>query len=237
MVAIYPIQFSGAEVRKSGKTLLGPLDLTLGAEGVSIVLGPNGAGKSTLLKLMHGMGRLRSGTRTWAVGENEALDKQGFVFQTPVVMRRSVVENVAYPLRIRGVPKREALQTAETWLDRVGLGSAAHRRASVLSGGERQKMALARAMISEPEVLLLDEPCANLDGRSTREIEGILATAHEDGMRIVMATHDLGQAKRLASEIIFLHQGKLLEHTPAPSFFKSPKSEQARAFLAGDIVE
>lgn len=237
MVAIYPITLAAAEVRKSGKRLLGPVDLTLSLEGFTIVLGPNGAGKSTLLKTLHGMERLRKGTREWALPQAEALPRQAFVFQTPVVMRRSVLENVCFPLTLRGTPKQEAKATAQHWLSVVGLSDAAAQRASDLSGGERQKMALARAMITKPEVLLLDEPCANLDGRATREIESLLLDAHKNGMRIVMATHDLGQAKRLASEVIFLHQGQLQEHSPAPDFFKSPKSPQARAFIAGDIVE
>lgn len=237
MVAIYPIALSAAEVRKSGKRLLGPIDLTLPPEGFTIVLGPNGAGKSTLLKTLHGMERLRKGTREWALPQAVALPRQAYVFQTPVIMRRSVLENVSFPLILRGTAKQEAKAAAQHWLSVVGLSDAAAQRASDLSGGERQKMALARAMITKPEVLLLDEPCANLDGRATREIETLLLDAHKNGTRIVMATHDLGQAKRLASEIIFLHQGQLLEHAPAPDFFAAPKSPQARAFIAGDIVE
>lgn len=237
MVAIYPITLESAEVRKSGKPLLGPLDLTLGPKGFTIVMGPNGAGKSTLLKTLHGMERLRGGRRSWAVPQDAALARQAFVFQTPVVLRRSVLDNVSYPLALRGTPKAEAQAAARHWLSVVGLEGAAAQRASDLSGGERQKMALARALITEPEVLLLDEPCANLDGRATREIETLLLNAYRDNMRIVMATHDLGQARRLASDVVFLHQGQLQEHTPAPQFFQTPATTQARAFIAGDIVE
>ncbi len=236
MVAIYPINLDGVEVRRSGKCLLGPLDLTLAPEGFTIVMGPNGAGKSTLLKTLHGMERVRGGTRTWAVPETEALKRQAFVFQTPVVMRRTVLDNVAYPLTLRGLSKREAQAAAQGWLSVVGHSKAAAQRASDLSGGERQKMALARALITEPEVLLLDEPCANLDGQATREIESLLLDAHKNGMRIVMATHDHGQARRLASEVLFLHKGKLLEQTPAPQFFETPQTPEAKAFIAGDIV-
>ena len=236
MVAIYPIHLNAIEVRKSGKCLLGPLDLTLAPEGFTIVMGPNGAGKSTLLKTLHGMERVRGGSRAWAVPETEALTRQAFVFQTPVVMRRTVLDNVAYPLTLRGMSKREAQAAAQGWLSVVGLSKAAAQRASDLSGGERQKMALARALITEPEVLLLDEPCANLDGQATREIESLLLDAHKNGMRIVMATHDHGQARRLASEVLFLHKGKLLEQTPAPQFFETPQTPEAKAFIAGDIV-
>ena len=179
---------------------------------------------------------MRGGTRTWAVPETEALTRQAFVFQTPVVMRRTVLDNVAYPLTLRGVSKPEAQAAAQGWVAVVGLSNAAAQRASDLSGGERQKMALARALITEPEVLLLDEPCANLDGQATREIENLLLNAHENGMRIVMATHDNGQARRLASEVLFLHKGKLLEQTPAPQFFETPQPPEATAYIAGDIV-
>jgi tungstate transport system ATP-binding protein len=228
---------AAAEVRKSGKRLLGPVDLTLQPTGFTIVMGPNGAGKSTLLKTLHGMERLRRGQRSWAVAQDIALARQAFVFQTPVVLRRSVLDNVAYPLTLRGTAKREAQAAARRWLDVVGLSEAAAQRASDLSGGERQKMALARALITEPDGLLLDEPCANLDGQATREIETLLLNAHKNGMRIVMATHDLGQARRLATDVVFLHKGALIEHRPAPQFFQSPTSSQASAFLAGDIVE
>lgn len=236
MVAIYPITLAQAEVRKAGKSLLGPLDLSLAKDGLTIVIGPNGAGKSTLLKTLHGMERLRGGTLNWSVSKSDALARQAFVFQTPIVLRRSVQDNVAYPLHLRGQDKRAAKAKAAQWLEKVGLRAAAAQRASDLSGGERQKMALARAMITTPDVLLLDEPCANLDGQATRDIETLLLDAHAGGMRIVMATHDLGQARRLATDVLFLHKGQLREHTPAPQFFKSPQSAEARAFVAGDIV-
>ena len=237
MVAIYPISLTRAEVRKQGKRLLGPVDLTLAEKGVTIVLGPNGAGKSTLLKVLHGMERLRAGQRQWAVPDAEALPRQSFVFQTPVVMRRSVLENVAYPLLLRNESRIDARRQASDWLARVGLSAMAGQRASDLSGGERQKMALARALITEPDVLLLDEPCANLDGRATKDIEALLQEAQAGGLRIVMATHDLGQARRLATDVVFLHSGSLLEHSAATAFFQTPQTPQARAFLAGDIVE
>lgn len=237
MVAIYPHQLTGATVRKSGKTLLGPIDLTLAPTGLTIVMGPNGAGKSTLLKLLHGMERLRDGTQNWAVPPQEALAHQSFVFQTPVLLRRSVMDNLTYPLTLRAHPKAKAQAAAHRWLKDVGLSDAAPQRAALLSGGEKQKLALIRAMITEPEVLILDEPCANLDGRATREIETLLQQAQSRGMRIIMATHDIGQAKRLASDVVFLHQGQLMEHADAAHFFAAPKTPQAQAFLAGDIVE
>ncbi len=235
--ALFPVTASGAMVRRRGKTLVGPVDLTLASEGFTIVIGPNGAGKTTLLKMLHGVARLSSGAVDWACPIDEARHRQAFVFQTPVMLRRSVLENLAYPLRLRHVPKPEARARAADWADRIGLGEAKTRQATILSGGERQKLALARALIVEPEALFLDEPCTSLDGRAMREIEAILREASATGTRIVMSTHDMGQARRLATEVLFILRGKVHEFAPAGAFFATAQTAQARAFLNGDIVE
>ncbi|MDV7144912.1 ATP-binding cassette domain-containing protein [Tropicimonas sp. TH_r6] len=235
--SILPLRLEGACVRRNASVTIGPIDLELSAEGFTIVIGPNGAGKTTLLRMMHGMERLNAGAVTWAVPEVEARERQAFVFQVPVMMRRSVLENVAYPLRLHGWSRRKALDAAGTWLERIGLGDAAERMAPVLSGGERQKLALARALIRKPEILFLDEPCASLDGRAMREIEALLIEAHAEGTRIVMSTHDMGQARRLASDVLFVHRGAIEEAAPAEVFFKQAATRTARAFLRGDIVE
>lgn len=235
--SIFPMQAEDLTVRKGGRKILQGISLTLPAKGVTIVLGPNGAGKSTLLKTLHGMERLISGHIDWSQPKHAAQDRQAFVFQTPTLMRRTVLDNVAYPLTLKGMAKSKAREVAAEWLEKVHLTKALHQRAGDLSGGERQKMALVRALIRGPELLFLDEPCANLDGRATREIEEMLQVTNASGTRLIMATHDLGQAKRLATDVCFLHQGHLLEHTPAETFFNAPKSPQAQAFLNGDIVE
>ncbi|WP_116132731.1 ATP-binding cassette domain-containing protein [Tropicimonas sp. IMCC34043] len=237
MVAILPLRLEGAEVCRKGKRLLGPVDLTLSPRGFTAVMGPNGAGKTTLLRLMHGLERPSAGRIAWLVPEQKARAAQAFVFQTPVVLRRSVLDNVAYPLRLHGWARDAARALAADWLARVGLADAADRPATVLSGGERQKLALARALIRAPQILFLDEPCANLDGRSMREIEAILSAAHRDGTRIVMATHDLGQARRLAGEVLFLYRGRIHEAGPAAEFLAAPQTAEARAFIGGEIVE
>ncbi|PRY23091.1 tungstate transport system ATP-binding protein [Aliiruegeria haliotis] len=234
---ILPLRLSGAVARRKGKTIVGPVDLDLGPTGCTIVMGPNGAGKTTLLRLMHGLERLADGTIDWQIPDVEAREAQAYVFQTPVMMRRSVLDNVAFPLTLHGVHRKEARDRAADWLVRVGLEAAADRQATVLSGGERQKLALARALIREPQILFLDEPCASLDGRATRDIEAILQAARADGTRLVMATHDMGQARRLADEVLFIHHGRLHDSGPAPSFFGSAPTPEARAFLRGDILE
>lgn len=236
-MSILPLVVKDAVVRRRGKVLVGPVSAEIETDGLTIVMGPNGAGKTTLLRLLHGMERISKGQLKWQVPEPKARAAQAFVFQTPILMRRSTLDNVAYPLEVHGVTGKEARARAETWLARVGLADSAGKPAHVLSGGERQKMALARALIREPQILFLDEPCANLDGRATREFEEILATTRAEGTRIVMATHDIGQARRLAEDIWFVHHGLIHEAGPAETFFTTPKTLEARAFLQGDIVE
>lgn len=237
MSVILPLTVRGATVRRRGQTIVGPVDLDLAGEGVTIVMGPNGAGKTTLLRMLHGLVRLRKGSLRWSLPLAVAQTRQAFVFQTPVVLRRNVRDNIAFPLVLRGVAKPEARARAESWAARVGLAEALRRPAVDLSGGEKQKLALARALIREPQLLFLDEPTANLDGRSMREIETILAEALADGTRIVMATHNIGQARRLASEVVFLYRGKVHERNQAGAFFAGPETAEAAAFIKGDIVE
>lgn len=234
---ILPLRLSKVCVIRRGKTLIGPIDLEIGAGGLTIIMGPNGAGKTTLLRLMHGMERVSKGRVHWAVDDRVARKQQGFVFQSPVMMRRTALDNVAYPLIVHGTSKDRARAHAHRWLERVGLSDAAMRKASVLSGGERQKLALARALIRRPQILFLDEPCANLDGGATRVIEDILIKARDTGTRIVMATHNIGQARRLASDVLFIHRGQIHETTSADTFFDQPETPEARAFLTGDIIE
>lgn len=236
-MSILPLTLSGAEVRKRGRRIIGPVDLTIAAGGPTVILGPNGAGKTTLLRAMHGIDRLAQGGADWAVARGDAELRQAYVFQSPILMRRSVLDNVAYPLSLRGQSRAGARERARQALGDVGLADRTDLPAHALSGGERQKMALARALVTEPEVLFLDEPTASLDGRSTREIEEILRAPPESVKKIVMATHDLGQARRIAREILFLLGGTLHESGSAAAFFDAPKTAEARAFLKGDIVE
>ncbi len=227
------LSLTQAVVRRRGKAILGPLDLTLAREGVTIVLGPNGAGKTTLLKVLHGVERLSSG-RLEGAGDRSA---QAYVFQSPIMLRRSVAQNLAYPLKLQGAPKAQIDGAVQDWAARIGLADALDRPAPRLSGGEKQKLALARALIRQPDILFLDEPCANLDGRATREIEALLHEAQAQGTRIIMTTHDLGQARRLAQDVVFLLNGQIAEQSAAQLFFATPGTLEARSFLKGDIVE
>lgn len=237
VTTLFPLTLDAVEIRRRGNRLLGPISLTLGEFGTTVILGPNGAGKTTFLRMLHGLERLSAGHLNWACTAAEANRHQTFVFQTPILLRRSVLENVTYPLRLRGCLRSEAKSRARETLLQVGLEAFAEHPAARLSGGEKQKLALGRALATDPKVLFLDEPCSALDGKSMRDIEGILAATRARGTRIIMSTHDLGQARRLADDILFLTGGHLCEKGQASPFFNAPKTREARAFLRGDIVE
>lgn len=226
------ILLRGVGLMRGGADPFGPVDLSLGGQGTTVVLGPNGAGKTTLLRLIYGLDHPTSGQ----IALSRDLRKS-YVFQSPTMLRRNVLANAAYPLVVAGTPRQRAQRKARKALEAAGLGDKLHQAARALSGGERQKLALVRAMITDPELLLLDEPTANLDGRSTKAIETTLAAALAAGTRVIMATHDLGQARRLADDIVFMAGGQICEHAPAKAFFAQPVTAMGQAFLRGDIVE
>lgn len=233
---ILPLKLRDVELRRGGRRILGPLSLTVAGTGITILMGPNGSGKTSLLRVMHGLERVNRGQVTWQGDAGAARTRQAFVFQTPILMRRRVVDCIAYPLLLDGVPRKVARARAAEVAEAVGLSGALDKPSLVLSGGEKQKLALARALIRAPDVLFLDEPCANLDGRSTREIEAILTRARDAGTRIVMSTHDIGQARRLADEVWFLHDGVLRDSALSAAFFEAPQSAEAAAYLKGDLL-
>jgi tungstate transport system ATP-binding protein len=220
-----------------GKPLLHEVSLTLEPGRRTVILGPNGAGKSLLLRLAHGLLEPTSGRIVWAAADRIGhRPRHALLFQRTVLLRRSARANVIHALALAGHGYRERRQRADRALSRFGLADLADRPASVLSGGEQQLLALARAAALEPEVLFLDEPTAALDPAATAKIEAVLDALHADRVRIVMTTHDLGQARRLADEIAFMHRGRLIESTPASDFFSRPSSPEARAFIEGVLL-
>lgn len=237
MKQLFPLALNGLTVRKSGRVIVGPLFHSFTGNGATIVIGPNGAGKTTFLKAIHGLERVDDGQIVWPEGAGNVRKRQGFVFQLPRLLRRTALENIAYPLRLDGIEGSIARKRAESAAVASGLDVLPDRPADVLSAGEKQKLAIARAMIRKPDMLILDEPTANLDGRSTREIEALLGNAREDGTFVLMATHDMGQAERLADDIVFIYRGQILEAGNAERFFKGPATAEARRFLAGEILE
>ena len=213
------------------------MTLTLERGSRTILLGPNGAGKSLTLRLCHGLIAPSRGSITWHGGKNNAVRlAQAMVFQRPVMLRRSVYANIDYALSLRKLPRGERKDLVDEALLRAGLKDYARRPARVLSAGEQQRLALARAWALRPQVLFLDEPTANLDPASTRAVEEMITGIDSTGTKIIMTTHDLGQARRLAEEILFLHAGKLLEQVSAKSFFQNPASIEANAYLNGELL-
>jgi tungstate transport system ATP-binding protein len=209
-------------------------ELTLGPR--TVILGPNGSGKSVLMRLCHGLLAPTSGRIVWRGSPDRVRPRaQAMVFQRPVMLRRAAHANVTYGLKLAGVPKAEREARARAVLDAVGLNSVADRPARVLSGGEQQKLALARAWALDPEVLFLDEPTANLDPGATREVERIVDQIHASGTKIVMTTHNLGQARRLADEVLFMSAGRLADHAPVERFFAQPSTGEAAAFIKGEL--
>ena len=234
---MFPLIAENLVVEFQGKHILGPINLQIDKGDIAVILGPNGSGKTSLLKALHGILKLKMGTLKWSCLKTESIGKQMFVFQTPIMLRRSVFENLTYPLLLRKISKEQANYQAARWLDRIDLRTSMQVPATRLSGGEKQKLALARALITEPEMLFLDEPCASLDGKTTYEIESLLQSCVANGTTIMMSTHDIGQAKRLAKNIYFLNKGILESIQPAKTFFIKPLSRNASKFIAGDIVE
>ena len=229
-----PIVLHDVSVSTSHVTILDHASIALKSGAPTVLIGPNGSGKSTLIRIAMGLIAPTAGRVTWGgLGETNGR-RLAMVFQRPVMLRRTVAANVGYALVSSGrgarpIHIRELLQ-------KVGLAALADRPARRLSGGEQQRLALARALAREPEVLFLDEPTANLDPASTRAVEDIVAAVASSGVKIVMATHDLGQARRLAGDVAFLARGRVVEHTPADRFFIGSMSPEATAFLRGDLV-
>lgn len=233
--SILPLTLDGVGYSAGGAPLLSDLTLRIEVGRRLVVMGANGAGKSLFLRLCHGLIAPTAGRITWASGEARAR-AQAMVFQRPVLLRRSVAANLDYPLRLNGLDRHARRRIVADTLQRFGLSPLEGRPARLLSGGEQQRLALARAWAMRPQVLFLDEPSSALDPSATRIIEEMIAQFSDEGITVVMTTHDLGQARRLAEEVAFLHRGRLIEHRPAPDFFAGPRAPEARAFLAGDLI-
>jgi len=233
---LLPLVLDDVTFVAGARTILDRVRVTIEAGSRTVILGANGAGKSVLLRIAHGLIAPTSGSVRWSAAEIPgAPRRQAIVFQRPVLFRRSVLANLKFALAVNRIPLAERDARAHGALARVGLDALAARPARVLSGGEQQRLALARAWMLEPDVLFLDEPTANLDPSSTREVERVIQAIHEAGTKIVLVTHNLGQARRVGDEILFLDRGRLLERTPAAEFFTRPTSAEAAAFLEGEL--
>jgi tungstate transport system ATP-binding protein len=231
-----PLVIDGVSLRAGSTAILDRLSLTITPGAPTLIVGPNGAGKTSLLRLCMGLEAPTAGRITWGGRADRAMARRAILFQRPVMLRRTAAANVAYALAQAGIPRRLRAERVAALLERVGLSDLAQRPARRLSGGEQQRLALARALSRDPEILLLDEPTANLDPAATRSVEEIVLMAAQSGIKIVMASHDLGQVRRLAGDVIFMVRGALCEQGRTADFLDHPTTPEAAAFLRGDLV-
>lgn len=235
--AILPLRLTDVSFVVDGKRFLKDINLSFEGTGATMIIGPNGAGKSLLMRVCHGLLSPSMGSVEWlGPMAKQARTHQAMVFQRPVMLRRTAIENVEYPLKLRGIPKALRRERAREGLKLAGLGRYADSPARVLSFGEQQRLAVARAWASRPSMLFLDEPTSSLDPASTHSIELMIKDILAGGTRVLMTTHDLGQAKRLGTDVLFMHRGRILEQAPADRFFEQPENDLAQAFLAGDLL-
>jgi tungstate transport system ATP-binding protein len=236
-----PINLMAISIVTAAVTLLDDITLMLGPGAPTVLIGPNGAGKTTLLRAAMGLtpvtrGRITWGGKDWGGRESAPPGRRAILFQRPVMLRRSAAGNVRYALAAADVPHSARAERTAELLALVGLEGLERRPARKLSGGEQQRLALARALARDPAVLFLDEPTASLDPAATKAIEDLVRAITARGVKVVMSTHDLGQARRLAGDIVLLHRGRLIESGPAADFFAKPRTPEGRTFIAGELL-
>jgi tungstate transport system ATP-binding protein len=231
-----PIVLEDVSVAAGNVRILESVSLKLAPGPPTVLIGPNGAGKTTLLRLAMGLIAASRGRVTWGGREDAAPKRRAIVFQRPVMLRRSTAANIRYALAAAGIPRAARDARLHELAALLGLSGLDKRPARKLSGGEQQRLALARALAKEPDVLFLDEPTASLDPAATKGIEDVIRTVTLRGIKVVMSTHDLGEAKRLVGDIVLLHRGRVIESGPAETFFPAPKTEEARRFINGELL-
>jgi tungstate transport system ATP-binding protein len=234
---LLPLVARGLRLAIDGRPIIRDVSFTIGSSGRTVILGPNGAGKSVLLRLCHGLLQPSGGALHWGeLTVARAREHQAMAPQHPVLLRRTVTGNLLHVLRVKGVPRGEQQGLVEAALRQAGLEGLGPRPARTLSGGQKQRLAIARACVLRPAVLLLDEPTANLDPAAVRGVEELIRAVATAGTKILMTTHDIAQARRLAEDVLFLNEGCLLEHAPSAEFFVLPKDPLAARFLDGELL-
>ena len=232
--SLLPIRISDLRLIKGDRAVLGDLNLTIYEPGITVLLGSNGAGKTLLLRCLHGLIKPDQGHITLGrMSVADSHDQQAMVFQHPVLLRRTVLQNLAFAAP--GIAKSEPQRLIEA-LESVHLADRADQPARKLSGGEQQRLALARALLSNPALLLLDEATASLDPASVLVIESLVKNQSAQGTKVILVSHDQGQARRLANEVVFIFKGRVTEQSPAGQFFTAPQTPMAKAYLAGEIL-
>ncbi len=233
--SLLPIQINNLAFKTPTRNLISKINLRINSKTISVIMGPNGSGKSIFLRIIHGLITPSTGSFSFN-GEtiNKAIKKrQSMVFQKPTLLRRTVWSNLIF---VDSLDKKVEPAKCKSILKKVGLEHLINHPAQLLSGGEQQRLALARALITKPDLLLLDEPTANLDPTSISVIENIVKNASDSNVKVIFVTHDIRQARRLGSDIIFFHNGQVTEHTDTKIFFDKPFSREAKAFLDGEIM-
>jgi tungstate transport system ATP-binding protein len=231
-----PICLDHVSFSIGGLTILDDISLDFAAGAPTVLIGPNGAGKTTLLRLAMGLIRPSGGRLSWGGRDSVTPARCAIVFQRPAMLRRSAAGNIRYALAAANVARNERDRRCEELLALVGLSDLARRPARRLSGGEQQRLALARALAKDPAVLFLDEPTASLDPAATKALEDVIRAVAARGIKVVMSTHDLGEARRLAGEMVLLHRGRVAERAHASSFFAAPRTDEGRKFVAGELL-
>jgi tungstate transport system ATP-binding protein len=233
---LLPLVARRLEFGINGRKIIRDVSFWIGSSGRTVILGPNGAGKSVLLRLCHGLLKPTGGEIRWGeLPVAQAREQQAMAAQHPVLLRRTVTGNLLHVLRVKNVPRDERQALVDSALQQAGLAHLGGRAARTLSGVQQQRLAIARAFVLRPAVLLLDEPTANLDPAAVRGVEELIGAIGAAGTKILMTTHDIAQARRLAADVMFLSDGRLLEHAPATEFFTAPKDSVAASFLAGEL--
>lgn len=231
-----PIRFDQVGVSRGSAAILDGITLEIEAGPPTVLIGPNGSGKTTLLRTAMGLLVPTRGRMTWGGREEVPPRRRAFVFQRPTMLRRSAGANLRYALRATQLPAAQHAARIEELLSLVGLEGLDRRPARRLSGGEQQRLALARSLARSPDVLFLDEPTASLDPAATKAIEDVIRAVAASGIKIVMSTHDLGEARRVAGEIILLHRGRVVERAAAMELLNSPKTAEAKSFITGELL-
>ena len=231
-----PVDLEDVSVLVGPLALLDGITMRIAPGAPTVLIGPNGAGKTTLLRVAMGLIAPSRGRVTFAGREHAPPDRRAIVFQRPAMLRRSAAGNIRYALAAAGAPRAQRNERIAELLALVGLSGLERRPARRLSGGEQQRLALARALARDPDLLLLDEPTASLDPAATKAIEDIVRAVAARGVKVVMSTHDLGQARRVGGDVALLHRGRLIEHAPAADLFTAPRTEEAKRFIAGELL-
>ncbi len=232
------LEVHGLHIAREGKVLLDVPHLCLDGPGPTLILGPNGAGKSLLLRCLHGLIQPDSGRvcQDGVVLNAAHKARQAMVFQSPVLLRRSVAANLDFVLKRKSMPRALRRHRIEALLAEGGLDGKARQSARSLSGGEAQRLAILRALALDPRTLFLDEPTSALDPSAMQMIERMVLRASARGVRIVMVTHDIGQARRLASGIVMMQAGRVVEYGSAQQVLEAPRINESRRYLAGGLV-